>query len=78
MEKLNEVLLINAVCGTGSTGHIVADIWKALKDQGHEAKVAYGVGQGCIVDPEDQICFNNKVGYYTHNLLAKLTDKTGM
>lgn len=73
-----KVLLINAVCGTGSTGHIVADIWKALKDQGHEAKVAYGVGQGRIVDPEDQICFNNKVGYYTHNLLAKLTDKTGM
>lgn len=73
-----KVLLINAVCGTGSTGRIVTDIWKALKNQGHEAKVAYGVGQGCIIDPEDQICFNNKVGYYTHNLLAKLTDKTGM
>lgn len=73
-----KVLLINAVCGTGSTGHIVADIWKALKDQGHEAKVAYGVGQGSIVDPKDQICFNNKAGYYAHNLLAKLTDKTGM
>lgn len=73
-----KVLLINAVCGTGSTGRIVADIWKALKDQGHEAKVAYGVGHGSIVSPEDQICFNNKIGYYTHNILAKITDKTGM
>lgn len=73
-----KVLLINAVCGTGSTGRIVADIWKALKDQGHEVKVAYGVGHGSIVSPEDQICFNNKIGYYTHNILAKITDKTGM
>ena len=73
-----KVLLINAVCGTGSTGRIVADIWNALKDQGHEAKVAYGVGQGRIVPIEDQICFNDKVGYYTHNLFAKITDKTGM
>lgn len=73
-----KVLLINAVCGTGSTGRIVADIWKALKDQGHEAKVAYGVGHGSIVSPEDQIRFNNKIGYYTHNILAKITDKTGM
>ena len=71
------VVLINAVCGTGSTGHIVADIWKTLKDQGHEVKVAYGVGEGHIVAPEDRICFNNKVGYYAHNLLAKITDKTG-
>ena len=55
-----KVLLINAVCGTGSTGHIVADIWKALKDQGHEAKVAYGVGQGRIVDPETRFALTTK------------------
>lgn len=73
-----KVLLINAVCGTGSTGRIVADIWKTLKEQGHEAKVAYGVGGGSIVAPEDRICFNNKLGYYVHNLCAKITDKTGL
>lgn len=76
--KHMKVLLINAVCGTGSTGRIVADLWATLKAQGHEAKVAYGVGKGSLVDPQDRICFNNKVGYYAHNIAAKLTDKTGL
>lgn len=34
-----KVLLINAVCGTGSTGHIVADIWKALKIKGTKQRL---------------------------------------
>ena len=40
-----KILLINSICGSGSTGRIVADLWKALKEEGHEAKVAYGFGK---------------------------------
>lgn len=36
------VLLINSVCGIGSTGRICADIAKKLKADGHEVKIAYG------------------------------------
>lgn len=73
-----KVLMINAVCGSGSTGRIVSDLWKILKEEGHEAKIAYGVGNGSRVDESDLICFNDKVGYYRHNIAAKLTDKTGL
>lgn len=36
------VLLINSVCGIGSTGRICADIAKKLEADGHEVKIAYG------------------------------------
>ena len=73
-----KVLIINAVCGSGSTGRIVTDLCKDLKTQGHEVKVIYGVGQATNIDEEDTICMNNKAGYYIHNALAKMTDHTGL
>ena len=73
-----KILLINSICGSGSTGRIVADLWKALKEEGHEAKVAYGFGKASGVAQEDLIKYNNKAGYYIHNAFAKLTDKTGL
>ena len=38
------VLLINAVCGAGSTGKICTDIADALLEQGHEVLIIYGNG----------------------------------
>lgn len=73
-----KVLMINIVCGSGSTGRIVADMWALLKEQGHEAKIAYGFGMGTRVAEQDMIRFNNKPGYYRHNIAAKLTDRTGL
>lgn len=73
-----KVLMINAVCGSGSTGRIVTDMWSLLKERGHEAKIAYGVGTGTRIAAEDMIRFNNKSGYYRHNIAAKLTDRTGL
>lgn len=35
-------LLINSVCGFGSTGRICAEIADQLSSQGHEVKIAYG------------------------------------
>lgn len=39
-----KVLLINAVCGSGSTGKICTDIADELIKQGHEVLIAYGNG----------------------------------
>ena len=39
------VLLINSVCGIGSTGRICTDISDELKNQGHEVRIAFGRGQ---------------------------------
>lgn len=73
-----KVLMINIVCGSGSTGRIVADMWSLLKEQGHEAKITYGFGTGTRVAQEDMLRFNTKFGYYRHNIAAKLTDRTGL
>ena len=37
-----KVLLINATCGTGSTGKICAALAKQYEAEGYEAKIAYG------------------------------------
>lgn len=37
-----KVLMINVVCGIRSTGRICTDLAKALEEQGHEVKIAYG------------------------------------
>lgn len=37
-----KVLMINSVCGIGSTGRICVDIAERLTAEGHECKIAYG------------------------------------
>lgn len=37
-----KVLMINSVCGIGSTGKICTDIAASLEKEGHEVKIAYG------------------------------------
>nr|WP_321153364.1 glycosyltransferase [uncultured Acetatifactor sp.] len=37
-----KILHINSVCGVTGTGRIVADLYKAAVDQGHECRIAYG------------------------------------
>ncbi len=73
-----KLFYINAVCGTGSTGRIVTDLVALLHSQGSQAKAAYGVGQAHSIQPEDAVKINTPLGYYTHNALARLTDRTGL
>jgi hypothetical protein len=40
-----KVLLVNSVCGVGSTGRIVTDIYNLLKSNGHDCIIAYGRGR---------------------------------
>ena len=37
-----KILLINSVCGIGSTGRICAELAQQLEQQGHTVKIAYG------------------------------------
>ena len=39
-----KVLMINSVCGVGSTGRICTDMAQTLESQGHNCKIAYGRG----------------------------------
>ena len=71
------VMLINAVCGVGSTGRIVSDMWSLLKREGHDVRVVYGVGTARNVDEADLIRCNDMKGYYVHNALARITDRAG-
>lgn len=72
-----KVLFINANCGVGSTGRICTDLYTMLKERGHEAKIAYATtpAKGC--DITDTYKIHTKFDYYIHNILAKLTDRTG-
>ena len=66
-----KVLLINSMCGFGSTGRIVAGIYEQIKAAGGEAKVAYGFRKATLVPECDRYRINSKTGYYFHNILAK-------
>lgn len=54
-----KVLLINSVCGIGSTGRICTDLAKKLEADGHEVKIAYG--RSAVV-PEQYRKFAVRIG----------------
>lgn len=72
-----KVLLVNAVCGSGSTGRICADIYDMLVTKGHEAVVAFAHGEPTRVPVENTHRINNRRGYFIHNVLARITDRAG-
>lgn len=72
-----KVLLVNAVCGTGSTGRICADLHDMLIAKGHRAVIAYAHGKATRVPLEDTYRINGRRGYYIHNAISRLTDRAG-
>lgn len=73
-----KVLFINSVCGQGSTGRIVVGLLNMLRQNGDDGKIFFGVGEAVGVREEDAVKINSKFGYVVHNLLAKITDHTGL
>ncbi len=73
-----KVLLINSVCGIGSTGKICAGIAKRLEQEGHTVKIAYG-RDGTV--PEDcqrfAVRIGSDMGVRLHALRSRLTDAHG-
>ena len=72
-----KVLIINTVCGTGSTGRISVDIYNVLKQNGDECKIAYGRGEARGIPECDAIKIGGTLGIYAHAFLSRITDKSG-
>ena len=72
-----KVYLINTVCGVGSTGKIAAALLQLLKKNGHEGRIAYGVGEAKSVEPGEAYRIVSRGQYYAHNLLSRLTGREG-
>ncbi len=70
-----KVLLIDVNCKKGSTGKIVYDLYKHLKDDGHEAAVCYGRGE--VVKEENIFKFGLDWETNIHAGLARLTGLNG-
>ncbi|MDE4541337.1 glycosyltransferase [Thermoanaerobacterium sp. R66] len=70
-----KVLQINSVCGYGSTGRIVTDIYRILEEQGHDCLIAYGRGTA----PEDikTIKIGTNLDTYMHVVKTRLLDRHG-
>lgn len=73
-----KVLMINAVCGTGSTGRICTDLARKYESEGHEVKIAYG---RFAEVPEDcqkyALRIGGKLDVNLHALLTRFTDRHG-
>lgn len=68
------VLIINSVCGTGSTGRICLRQARELEQQGHTVRIAYGRGY-C---PEEKALRIGRDGdVRAHGILTRLTDRHG-
>ncbi|MDY4111100.1 MAG: glycosyltransferase [Eubacterium sp.] len=72
-----KVLQINSVCGVGSTGRIATDLYKVMKENGIESKIAFGIGTAENIPQEDTFKFGNKFDYYVHNAVSRITDRAG-
>lgn len=71
-----KVLLLNSICGSGSTGRICTGIADLLKSQGHEAYIAYGLGHSNY--PNSYNISGGRKDYLRHNILSRLTDSEGL
>lgn len=73
------VLLINEVCGTGSTGRICVDIAKEYEAKGDTVKIAFGRN---INVPEEcekyAVPIGNKPNVYWHVFMTRLFDRHGL
>ena len=72
-----KVLQINSVCGVGSTGRIATDLYKVMKENGIESKIAFGIGTAENIPQEDAFKFGNKFDYYVPNAVSRITGKAG-
>ena len=74
-----KVLFINAVCGTGSTGKICAELAEKYEQEGHEVKIAYG-RQAFV--PEKYRKYAVRIGsdldVKIHALYTRVTDRHGL
>ncbi len=69
------ILQINSVCGTGSTGRITTDLYRTLKEQGHECLIAYGRGKA--PGAYQTLRIGTRLEVCLHGLYARIMDRSG-
>lgn len=71
-----KILMVNSVCGIGSTGKICVDLAKLIANAGHDCVIAYGRGNAKGYDKTYKItsCLGNKL----HFLKSRIFDKHGL
>ena len=69
------VLIINSVCGVGSTGRICTDLYEELVGQGHECCIAYG--RGTCDEKYNTYKISNKLDNYWHVFETRFLDNHG-
>lgn len=72
-----KVLMINSVCGVGSTGRICTDIADMLISQGHECKIAYGRGEVPEKYRDISVRIGSTFKVYCNVLKSRLFDNEG-
>lgn len=70
-----KVLLINTVCGIGSTGRICTDLYDELIEQGHKCCIAYGRGEA--PSQYDTYKIGGDFNNYLHVIETRLFDNHG-
>lgn len=71
------ILLINSVCGVGSTGRICTDIAKEYEVQGHDVRIAYGRKDVPEQFRKYAIRIGNDFDVKAHGLCSRLFDNSG-
>lgn len=69
-----KILLINTVCGHGSTGRICTDIADALQKQDDECFIAYGQ---LITDFQNSFKIGSVLENHFHNVCSRITGRQG-
>lgn len=76
---MKRLLLINSVCGQGSTGKICAQLAKEYEQDGYEVKIAYGRYSAPAPSTEKYaVRIGNKLDVYAHALYSRVFDKHGL
>lgn len=72
------ILMINSVCGVGSTGRICTDLAAALEQRGHTVKIAYGRGKAPDFARRWAVRIGTEADVRLHGAYARVNDAAGL
>ena len=75
VDEIMNILQINAVCGSGSTGRIATDLHGILISQGHQSSIAFG--RDTAMNCKQAIRIGSRFDNYSHVARTRLFDSHG-
>ncbi len=73
-----KVLIVNSVCGVGSTGRICVSLAQELEAAGHTVRIAYGRGSAPDSAQKYALRIGNRLDFACHLLKTRLFDGQGL